>query len=97
VKGLKDAIRDPAHAVESVLKRNDLAKRETELERLRMAIHDNIVTPEVKQNGYGVVDAERFQASIDQIAQSYKFKNKPNAADIFDPSFLPPQHELRVH
>jgi NitT/TauT family transport system substrate-binding protein len=97
LKGLKDTVHDPAHALESVLRRNDLAKRDTELERLRMAIRDNIVTPEVKANGYGGVDAERFQASIDQIGQSYKFKNKPNAADLFDPSFLPPETELRVH
>jgi NitT/TauT family transport system substrate-binding protein len=97
LKGLKDTVHDPAHALESVLRRNDLAKRETELERLRMAIRDNIVTPEVKQHGYGAVDPERFQAAIDQIAQSYKFKNKPNAADLFDPSFLPPESELRAH
>ena len=32
-------------AVDSVLKREDLAKKEVELERLRMAIRDNIVTP----------------------------------------------------
>lgn len=97
VKGLKETVHDPSNAIDSVLKRNDLAKRDTELERLRMAIRDNIVTPEVKLNGYGGVDAERFQASLDQIAQSYKFKNKPNAADIFDPSFLPPEHDLRAH
>src|SRR6185436_1057006 len=49
-KGLHETIKNPATAVESVLKRNDVAKKEVELERLQMAIKDNIVTAEVKQN-----------------------------------------------
>ncbi len=96
VKGLTDTVRDPARAIESVLRRNDLAKRETELERLRMAIKDNIVTPEAKANGYGAVDFGRLQAAIDQIALSHKFKAKPNAADIFDDAFLPDATDRRV-
>jgi NitT/TauT family transport system substrate-binding protein len=96
LKGLTDSVRDPARAIESVLRRNELAKRETELERLRMAIRDNIVTAEVKANGYGAVDLARLQAAIDQIGQSYKFKAKPNAADIFDDNFLPDGPVRRV-
>jgi NitT/TauT family transport system substrate-binding protein len=96
VKGVKDSVRDPGRAIESVLRRNDLAKRETELERLRMAIRDNIITAEVKTNGYGAVDFGRLQGAIDQIGQSYKFKTKPNAADIFDDGFLPPEADRRV-
>ena len=61
-----------------------------ELERLRMAIRDNILTPEVRTNGYGGVDIRRFEQAIDQIGLAYKFKAKPSVADIFDPSFLPP-------
>src|SRR5262249_20265609 len=97
LKGLTDSVRDPARAIESVLRRNDLAKRETEIERLRMAIRDNIVTPEVKANGYGAVDLGRLQAAIDQIGLSYKFKAKPNAADVFDETFLPDAADRRVH
>jgi NitT/TauT family transport system substrate-binding protein len=95
-KGLNDSVRDPVRAIESVLRRNDLAKRDTELERLRMAIRDNIVTAEVKANGYGAVDPGRLQAGIDQIGQSYKFKAKPNPADVFDDSFLPAEADRRV-
>jgi NitT/TauT family transport system substrate-binding protein len=97
LKGLKETVRDPRRAVESVLARNELAKRDTELERLRMAIRDNIVTPEVKASGYGGIDPARLQASIDQIGQSHKFKNKPQAADLFDTSFLPAETDRRVH
>ena len=35
VKGLKDTVKDPATAVDSVIKRNDVAKKPVELERLQ--------------------------------------------------------------
>src|SRR5580658_3177493 len=40
LKGLKDTVKDPATAVDSVVKRNDVAKKDVELERLHMALHD---------------------------------------------------------
>src|SRR4051812_16357005 len=90
VKGLHETVKNPSTAVESVLKRNDVAKKDVELERLQIALKDNIVTPEVKKIGFGAVDMDRLDKSIDQIALSYQFKNaKPKGADVFDESFLP--------
>jgi NitT/TauT family transport system substrate-binding protein len=86
---LKDTVRDPARAIESVLRRTATAKKDVELERLRMAIRDNIVTPAVRLSGYGGIDPARFAAAIDQIALSFPFKTKDKAAVVFDPSFLP--------
>ncbi len=98
LKGLKDTVRNPDSAVASVLKRNDVAKKDLELERLKMALKDNIITPEVKANGYGGIDPARFDKSIEQIALTYDFKNpKPKAADIFDASFLPPAAERKAN
>lgn len=79
----------PASAVDSVLKRNDLAKKDIEAERLKMAVRDNIVTPEVKADGYGGIDAARYARAVDQIAFVYKFKAKLKQEDIFDASYLP--------
>jgi NitT/TauT family transport system substrate-binding protein len=90
LKGLKETVRDPATAVDSVIKRNDVAKKPVELERLRMALSQNMVTPEVKANGYGGVDNARLEKSIEQIGLTYEFKNaKPKASEAFDASFLP--------
>jgi NitT/TauT family transport system substrate-binding protein len=97
LKGLKETVKTPQTAVESVIKRNDVAKKDVELERLRMAIRDNIVTPEVKANGYGGVVMERLDKSIDQIALTYTFKARPKAADIFDASFLPPEGDRKAN
>jgi NitT/TauT family transport system substrate-binding protein len=98
LKGLKDTVKDPSTAVDSVIKRNDVAKKPVELERLRMALKDNIVTNEVKTHGYGGVDNDRLAKSIDQIALTYEFKNaKPKPADAFDASFLPPAADRKAN
>jgi len=93
VKGFKETVADPAAAVKYVTAHNDVAREEVELERLEMAIADNILTDEVKANGFGGVDMERLAKSMDQIADTYDFQKRPAAEDIFDPSFLPPAEE----
>ena len=97
LRGLKETVRDPPRAIESVLRRNEVAKAETELERLRMALRDNILTPEVKRNGYGGIEQGRLDAAIEQIGLSHKFKTKPSWSDVFDGSFLPPEEDRRTH
>ncbi len=98
VKGIKDTVKDPDAAVDTVLKRNDVASKPVELERLRMAIHDNILTPEVNADGYGAVRMDRLAQSIDRIALTYDFKNgKPKGPEVFDASFLPPAAERKVN
>lgn len=97
LKGLKETVKSPDTAVDSVVKRNDVAKKDVELERLKMALRDNILTPEVKANGFGGIDAGRLDKSIDQIAITYDFKNpKPKGDAIFDPSFLPPAADRKL-
>jgi NitT/TauT family transport system substrate-binding protein len=94
LKGLKDTVKDPTSAVDSVIRRNDVTKKDVELERLQMALKDNILTPEVKAIGFGNIVPARLDAAIDQIALTYNFKAaKPKAGDIFDPSFLPPNSD----
>lgn len=98
VKGLRETVKNPEAAIASVLKRNDVAKKDIELERLKMALKDNILTPEVKANGFGGVETERLDKSVEQIGLTYEFKNgKPKAADIFDASFLPPAAERKAN
>jgi NitT/TauT family transport system substrate-binding protein len=97
LKGLKETAKNPAGALDSVTKRNEDANKATELERLHMALKDNILTPEVKQNGLGGIDAARFDRAIDQIALTYAFKTRPKVSDIFDPSFLPPAADRKVN
>ncbi len=96
VKGFQATVADPANAVKHVINHNDVAREAVELERLQMAIDQNIVTDEVLQNGIGGVDMDRLDRSIDQIALTYDFTSRPNGADIFDGSFLPAAEDRMV-
>jgi NitT/TauT family transport system substrate-binding protein len=95
IKGMQDTIKDPAAAVKSVMKRNETGDEKVELERLNMAIRDNIATPWVKTNGFGSIDPARMAQAIDQIALTYEFKTKPKPGDIFTTEFLPPEAERK--
>ncbi|WMT76028.1 ABC transporter substrate-binding protein [Bradyrhizobium sp. Ash2021] len=90
IAGTQLAIREPERAADEVVSRMDGGSRDLELERLRTVISDNILTGEVKHNGIGGIDTARFERSIDQIAEDFKFQKRPTAADIFDDTFLPP-------
>lgn len=90
VGGIQLMIKEPTLAVAQVVGRMDGGSRELELERLRVILRDNLLTPEVRRNGLGGIDTARFEKSIEQIAEGYKFNKRPAAADIFDGSFLPP-------
>lgn len=96
VKGFKETIADPAAAAKYVTAHNDVAREEVELERLEMALRDNMVTDEVRANGIGGVDMKRLENSMDQIADTYDFQNRLSAEDIFDPSYLPPAETRMV-
>jgi NitT/TauT family transport system substrate-binding protein len=98
LKGLKETVKSPAAAIETVLKRDDTARKELEIERLKMAIAQNLVTPEVKADGYGGIDTARFERALGQLALTYKFKTaKPKAGDYFDASFLPPATDRKTN
>jgi NitT/TauT family transport system substrate-binding protein len=94
IRALKETIADPEAAVQYVLNHNDVVTADVELERLEMALADNIVTDEVRQRGFGDIEAERFDRAVEQIALTYEFQNeRPSMEDVFDASFLPPQEE----
>jgi NitT/TauT family transport system substrate-binding protein len=89
IAGIHLAIKSPGLAVDAVVARMDGGSRELELARLQTLIADNILTGEVKTNGIGGIDPARFDRAVDQIADDYKFRKRPSAADIFDDAFLP--------
>lgn len=98
LKGLKMTVKSPQSAIGGVLQRSDSGRRNLELERLKMVIAENILTPEVKKNGYGGIEPARFAHAIDQLAIAYKFKSeKPTPSQIFNPSYLPPAAARRVN
>jgi NitT/TauT family transport system substrate-binding protein len=96
IRGIQDTIRSPETAIDSLMKRNPIARRDVELERLKLALAKNFVTPDVQKNGFGGVDAKRLERSIDQIGLTFKYSNKPKGADVFTSQYLPPKEQRLV-
>jgi len=96
IRGFQDTFRDPESAIESVLKRNPVVKRDIELARLKLVIEQSYLTDEVRAHGFGAVEMRRLESAIDQVAIAFKLTNKPRAADIFTADFLPPRSERLV-
>ncbi|HYG54031.1 MAG TPA: ABC transporter substrate-binding protein [Burkholderiales bacterium] len=93
IRGIQETIKNPDAAIDSLMKRNPIAKRDVELERLKLSLQKNFVTPDVQKNGLGAVDMKRLERSIDQIGLTFQYSNKPKAADIFTPQFLPAREQ----
>src|SRR3954471_23487664 len=96
IRGIQETIKNPEAAIDSLMSRNPIAKREVELERLKLSLEKNYVTPDVRKNGLGAVDAKRLERSIDQIGLTFQYSNKPKAADIFTAQYLPPKEQRLV-
>ena len=90
ITGINATVKEPARAADEAASRIDDGDRDLEMERLRTVLVDNILTDEVKRNGLGGVDPARLDRSIEQVAQDFKFRKRPVAADVFDDRFLPP-------
>jgi len=93
---VQDTVKDPSSAVDAVIKRNDVAKKDVELERLKMVLDQNMITPWVKENGFGGIDKERFARSLDQIGLTFSYKAKPKVEDVFSEAFLPAPDQRKV-
>ncbi len=87
--GWKDAIADPAMAIESLIERNPAADAELEQRRLQLSIDANVATDYVMENGMGGIDADRMATAIEQLAQTYEFQNDTDASLYFTDAYLP--------
>lgn len=96
VKGVRDCIADQMTAIKLVLARNDVARQETEAERLKMCIDNYVATPWVKANGLGGVDPARLAKSIDQIGLTFTYKNKPKPEDVFTADMLSAEADRKL-
>ena len=96
VKGAKDTLKDRKGAIASVKKRDALVDDAVELERLELAIAKNILTANVKQDGFGGVRPARLAKNIELIAEVFQLPAKPAPEKIFTDRFLPPAAERKL-
>jgi NitT/TauT family transport system substrate-binding protein len=85
-----DTIADPEAAI-AVLKTIDpLIDEEVELNRLQLAIDNNMLTPDVDEYGFGDATPERLEAGIAAVVGAFGLDTTPAPEEVFDGSFLPP-------
>ncbi len=89
VKGWRDVVADPAAGIAAVKRRDPLISETLELDRLKMAIADNVLTKDVMANGFGGVRADKLATSIEQVAAAFNLATKPIASEVFTDAFLP--------
>lgn len=87
--GWKDAIADPAKAIESLIERNPAADAALETRRLQLAIDANVATEAAMSNGLGGVDAARMEKAIAQLGENYEFQGAPDMSLYFTDAYLP--------
>jgi NitT/TauT family transport system substrate-binding protein len=96
VKGWRAAIADPASAIEALKEVDPLIDPALELQRLQMAIDENVVTPDTLKNGMGLIKTDRMAKAIDQVALSFGFETKPTIGDIFTDVFMPGAEDRKI-
>ncbi len=95
-KALKEVIANPEEAADYVKLRDPLVDRGVELERLKLALKDNIVTEEVRRNGLGAVDKDRLQRTIQAVVTAFNLPRTPSPEEVFTDRFLPPKEERTI-
>lgn len=95
-KGWASVIADPEAGIDALLERNPAADKKLELERLAMVLEDNVLTDFVKENGLGMIDADRMAKAIEQTKAVYEFQSEPDASLYFDDSYLPDDGSLML-
>jgi NitT/TauT family transport system substrate-binding protein len=93
--GIKESIRDPERATETLAKYNSLIDPKFEIAGLEYSTRTAVLTPRVKQNGLSVVDPSRLDRAIDLVAEATKLA-KPAVSDIWDGEYLPDKSELMI-
>ncbi|MCU0566858.1 MAG: ABC transporter substrate-binding protein [Oculatellaceae cyanobacterium Prado106] len=97
LRGLQDTLKDPEAGLESVLAKGDQTmSRDAEKLRLKLAVDNFLVNPEVEKNGLGAVDPVRFEQSIQQTVQGFGLSQTPAIKEVFNSDFLPPLSERQA-
>ncbi|MGH7003118.1 MAG: ABC transporter substrate-binding protein, partial [Alphaproteobacteria bacterium] len=96
IKAWKDVIADPKSGIAAAKKRDPLIDDALEMERLKLSLETNIITPYVKANGMGDVDPARFARSVKDVAEAFGLPAAPAPEKVFTNKFLPPKAERMV-
>lgn len=93
IRGAKAMLANKSEAIDSLIKRDTLLKKDVESLRNDLIIEGSMLTPWVKQNGMSTVDQKRFEETTGLVAEAFGVAEKPKMADMYTDRFLPPKAE----
>jgi NitT/TauT family transport system substrate-binding protein len=88
-KAWRDAVRNPKPVIDALVKRNNLSKPESDLERLEFIIKNQVTSPYTRANGIGALDPKRLDDQLKLISEGFNLPATPPRADIYDDRFVP--------
>ncbi len=88
-RAINETLANTEAAMDTVMKREPLLKREVEKERLLATIKEEMSHPEIARIGLGDVDPERLKRAISMVVDANGLPRTPSNAEVFDRSFLP--------
>jgi NitT/TauT family transport system substrate-binding protein len=89
-KAWRDAARDAAPVIDALVKRNNLANRALDMERLEFIIKNQVASAATKANGIGLADAKRLDDNLRLVGEGFGLPTVPSRGEIYDDRFLPP-------
>ena len=92
-RAIRETVQNPQAAIDLLATEEPLLNKNIELRRLTYVYGSLIDTPEAQQLGIGDVNDERLKSSIASVSTSFELPRLPDAAQVFDRSFLPPKAE----
>ena len=95
-KGAREAMADPAAAIESVKARDGIINTGLETRRLQLAIDSVVASPDARREGFGRADPARLSLMASQVSDAYATRTRVDAGAIWNGSFLPPAAELDI-
>lgn len=96
ILGLRALLADVPGGMAALKKREPLFDDALEARRFAMTRDRCILTPNVKQNGFGYLSMARAETLVKVNAEAYGIQNPPAAASMFTDKFLPPAAERQV-
>jgi NitT/TauT family transport system substrate-binding protein len=96
IVGLRDAVADPEAGVASLKKLEPLVDQPLEVARFKLVLSYAMLTPAVREKGFGTVSAARLARGVGYVAEAFGVANPPSAADIYSDAFLPPAGERQI-
>jgi len=88
-RAINDTLANPDAAMDTVMKREPLLKRDIEKERLIATLKEEMSSSEIARIGLGDVTDERLDRNINVVVESNALTRKPSKDEVFSRAFLP--------